>query len=415
MSHISKGDVHAYLDGALGAYPEEVARHVREHLDTCRDCAQLLEGERRVRKEASAIIGTSALGPVELDPLEELLVRAAEFDGQQPAEGAGRADGSERGGRARPLLGSRLYAFRWAATVVISLGTGWMAREVTGPAGSVARIADTERVTTESVLRPVADQERLERDIVGGRVEEETEEAAPEAPASLGVVGGAISADRGVGFSDDATLEDPAAFDNSAALDKPVVLDQVTAVRSARQRAASEVAPEVVPADVDVAAQVAEPTVETARRSDELRAPRRSSSAPDADRQDGVSVSNNAATGSTASASLSTGSFMVPGLPVRDVRIVPEADGLAGGSGGLVIVTQELEDGRAIELRFRKLEGSDAVLREAFQERNELPGRTFRAGWVTVDRVVPGGVAVLSGPLTALELEDLLDRVFGAR
>ena len=29
MSHISKGDIHAYLDGALGAYPEEAARHVR--------------------------------------------------------------------------------------------------------------------------------------------------------------------------------------------------------------------------------------------------------------------------------------------------------------------------------------------------------------------------------------------------
>ena len=37
MSHINKGDIHAYLDGALGAYPEEAARHIREHLDACRD------------------------------------------------------------------------------------------------------------------------------------------------------------------------------------------------------------------------------------------------------------------------------------------------------------------------------------------------------------------------------------------
>ena len=60
MSHISKGDMHAYLDGALGAYPEEAARHVREHLDACRECAQLLEGERRLRQGASTILAVSA-------------------------------------------------------------------------------------------------------------------------------------------------------------------------------------------------------------------------------------------------------------------------------------------------------------------------------------------------------------------
>ena len=66
MSHINKGDVHAYLDGALDAYPEEAARHVREHLDACRECAQLLESERRLRQEASAILavfGTGTGGP----------------------------------------------------------------------------------------------------------------------------------------------------------------------------------------------------------------------------------------------------------------------------------------------------------------------------------------------------------------
>ena len=168
MSHINKGDVHAYLDGALGAYPEETARHVREHLDTCRDCAQLLEGERRLRQEADAILAASAQGPVELDPLEVLLAKAAESDGPQPAEGAEEADGSERMGQGRPWVGSRLYALRWAATVVISLGAGWMAREVTGPAGEVTRGAVTEGVATESGLRPVADQERLERDNAAG-------------------------------------------------------------------------------------------------------------------------------------------------------------------------------------------------------------------------------------------------------
>ena len=83
MSHINKGDVHAYLDGALHAYPEEAARHVREHLDACRECAQLLEDERRLRQEASAILAVSAQGPVELDSLEELRARAAAVAGHQ--------------------------------------------------------------------------------------------------------------------------------------------------------------------------------------------------------------------------------------------------------------------------------------------------------------------------------------------
>ncbi len=437
MSHISKGDVHAYLDGALGAYPEEAARHIREHLDACRDCAQLLEDERRLRQEADAILAASTPRPVEVAPLEELLARAAESDHEEPAQGA---EGSER--KARPLVGSRLYSLRWAATVVIALGAGWMAREVTGPAGGVTNGAANERgaanelVATESVSRPVADQERLEGDVVGGLAEAETlresqaaaadrlaevdappesqvvvtsalrrEETRSVSPGAVAVGGASLGADRGAGGSDDAAvLGDAAAPDNAA------VLDQV----QRRQRAASAVA-EVVPADANARAQAAEPPVERARLSDELRASALASSASDSDRQDGASVFSNAPPGASASASLSATSFRVPGLLILDVRVAPEADGRAGEPSGLVVVTQELEDGRVIELRFVPLARSDVVRREVFQERNNLLGRTVQADWRTAVREVPGGVAVLSGPLTERELEDLLDSVLGPR
>jgi hypothetical protein len=421
MSHISKGDVHAYLDGALGAYSEDAARHIREHLDTCRDCAQLLEGERRVRQEASAILAASAKGPVELDPLEELLARAADSDRQQAAEG------SERMEKARPWVGSRLSSLRWAATVVISLGAGWMANGLTRPASDVARGAATGRVATESVLPPVADQERLERDnavelaeaetlpesraAAAGRLAEaetlpESQVAAarelaetetpPESPSAVAVGGANLGGDRGArGFDGDA------------------VLDQVQAP-PVRQRAASAVASGAVPDDASVRAEVAEPPVGTARLSDDLRSSALSISAPDADRQDGASPLN-VAPGASASASLSATPFLVPGLPVRDVRVAPEADSLAGWPGGLVVVTQELEDGRVIELRFVRSGESDVLLREAFQERNDLLGRTPPVDWRTVVRDVPGGVAVLSGPLTQRELEDLLDRALAPR
>ena len=403
MSHINKGDVHAYLDGALDAYPEEAARHVREHLDACRECAQLLEGERRLRQEASAILAVSAQGSVELDSLEELRARAAAVAEQGQAEGA---EGSERIERARPSLGTRMYSLRWAAMVVISLGAGWMARDLTGPVGDVARGAVAEPVVTRIGLRQSADEERLERDNAAGLADTETlresqaaaagrlaEAVTPlESPNAQAVGGAAPASDQGAGrFDDDA------------------VLDQVETV-PARQRAESAVARGVGPADANVRAQVAEPQVEALALSDELRAP-----ASAADRRDRALLFDNAAPGPSAAASLSTTPFLVPGLPVRDVRLAPETEGLAGGRGGSVVVTQELEDGRVVELQFVPVAGNDPALGEPFQERGGLLGRTRPAGWGMAVRDVPGGVAVLSGPLTERELEELLDRALGPR
>ena len=407
MSHISKGDVHAYLDGALGAYPEEAARHVREHLDACLMCAQLLEDERRLRQEASAILAASAQGPVEFDPLEELLARAAESDRQDPADGA---EGSERTGRARPTLGDRMYSLRWAATIVVSLGAGWMARGLTGPAGDLARGAASERVVSEiglpPAVPPAADQQRLERDNSGELAEAETlpqsqaavatglaeVETSPESPDAAPVGGVGPGADRDAGGFDD-----------------DLVLDQI----------------EVVPARQREESAAAEPQVEAARLSDELRASALSSSAPADDRRDGALQFNDAALGPSATAPPSTTPFLVPGLRVRDVRLAPEADRVAGGRSGSVlvrsvlvrsvIVTQELGDGRIIELQFVPLAGSDSVLGGALRERNEFLGRSRQAGWGMAVRDVSGGVAILSGPLTERELEDLLDRALGLR
>ena len=341
MSHINKGDIHAYLDGALGAYPEEATRHVREHLDACRACARLLEGERRLREEASAILAASALGPVELDSFEELRARAAAVAGQE---------------RARPSLLTRMYSLRWAATVVISLGAGWMARDLTEPAGGVARGAVAEPVVTRIEVRPSADEERPERDNDGDLAQAET---PPESPDAAVVGGVALGSDRGaVRFDDDA------------------ILDQVEALSL----------------------------------FDELRRP-----ASAADRRDAASPLGNAAPAPSAAASLPTTPFLVPGLTVLDVRLAPETAGLAGGRGSSLVVTQELEDGRVVELQFISAAGDDPALREPLQERSGFLGRTRPTGWRMAVRDVPGGVAVLSGPLTERELEELLDRAFGPR
>jgi len=400
MSHISKGDIHAYLDGALGAYPEEAARHVREHLGACRACAEVLEEERRLREEASAILAASALGPVALDSLEELRARATALDGQERAEGAKGPERADRMVRARPSLAGRMYSIRWAATVVISLGAGWMVREVTGPTSDATRENVRESVVREVGVRSPDAQERetslelMERDGAGRFAEAETPPASP----SSEVVGGVppVSDRAAGGFDDDA------------------VLDQVEAL-PVRQREESAVARGVEPADASVAAQVEEtPVEETPVQAraflDELR-----SSTSAVDRRDRAVLLGNEAPRAFAGGTVSTTPFLVPGLPVRDVRLAPGADGQGGRAGGAVVVTQELPDGRVVELRFVPLASRDVVVGGAFQARDDSFSRTQRAGWGTVVRDVPGGVAVLSGPLTEPELDELLDRMLGPR
>ena len=95
-------------------------------------------------------------------------------------------------------------------------------------------------------------------------------------------------------------------FADDAVLDEPAVLDPVQA-QAARQRAASGVAPEVVPADANARAQAAEPPVETARLSEQRRVSSLSSSAPDANRQDGALRFDDAAPGASAPGPRSSG------------------------------------------------------------------------------------------------------------
>ncbi len=226
------------------------------------------------------------------------------------------------------------------------------------------------------------------------------------------MVGGAVGSDSGRGAG---------GFDADAVLDQDdAVLDQVGAALDRadaapdRQRAASSVARGVGPADANVGGQPAEPRLEVLSLSDELRDP-----APAPALQDGASLFNDAAPASSSDASQATTALMVPGLPVRDVRVARTAGGVAGGPTegprGRVIVTQELGDGRLIELEFVPVAENDSVGLRTFQERREPQDRTRRAGWSVVVRDVPGGVAFLSGPLSEPELAELLDRALGLR
>ena len=395
MSHIDRGDVHAYLDGALGAYTEEAARHVREHLDTCGECGLLLQREKRLREEASVILAASAAGPVQLDPLEELLARAVTTVGRTAlTEGeVGSRRANVRTGKVRPII-SRMYSLRWAATVVVSLGAGWIARDLSRSREDSVGGVVGEGVVTQAA-RSSVEPEDTQRDNAGRLPEQET---APQSPATAG--GARVDSETpretadavtvglagGVGPSDSrgATPEALGLDSDPRATGDDRGLDRVGAA-PARERALEVAARGVAPTDANAAA--AAPRAEISSLSDELRSPITVSSMP----------------------------FLVPGLPVRDVRLESEAGGPAPGVGGSVTVTQELGDGRQIELRFVPLAESDAFVGGAFQEWSDSRGGAHQVGWATTARGVPGGVAVLSGPLTEPELAELLALALGVR
>lgn len=109
MSHVDKGELHAYLDGALDEYPQAEAERIREHLDGCAECVEMLEIERAVRSDAEAMLGL-ALPEVDLPSLEELRAYVK---------------------RTRPVgqtVSVRMYRTGWAASIVLALGTGWVLR-----------------------------------------------------------------------------------------------------------------------------------------------------------------------------------------------------------------------------------------------------------------------------------------------
>lgn len=109
MSHVGEGALHAYLDGALDEYPSAEADRIREHLDSCAECAQRLEAERSVRSDAHAMLGM-ATPEVDLPSLEELRAYV------------------RRTRPTRTIASVRVTRMSWAASVVLALGTGWMLR-----------------------------------------------------------------------------------------------------------------------------------------------------------------------------------------------------------------------------------------------------------------------------------------------
>lgn len=134
MRHVTDGELHAYLDGALDLLPEGRGGEVREHLGSCPVCRERLQDEEKVRGQAQSLLGSSAPPEAALPPFEELRIRAEAAERREGERAAASQDGSQR--YRGPLKGPSLA---WAATIVLALGVGWMGGEVwrTGPEETV--------------------------------------------------------------------------------------------------------------------------------------------------------------------------------------------------------------------------------------------------------------------------------------
>lgn len=105
MQHVDEGLLHALLDGELSALGGAREAEVRRHLAGCAECRARLEEARGIHERADALLrGGDPVG-VEVPPFEALAARRV------PARG--------------PWRGT---ALAWAASVVLALGAGWLAR-----------------------------------------------------------------------------------------------------------------------------------------------------------------------------------------------------------------------------------------------------------------------------------------------
>lgn len=113
MRHVDEGLLHAYIDGAFEAESAE-RRDIEAHLGACADCRVRLEDARQVRAVAQDVLDAAVPSAVEPPPFETIV-----------AEQARRRGGG--GGAGAPAPRVRI-PLAWAATVVLALGAGWMAR-----------------------------------------------------------------------------------------------------------------------------------------------------------------------------------------------------------------------------------------------------------------------------------------------
>jgi hypothetical protein len=185
MPHVDDGTLHAYLDGALS--DEEPTRdEVETHLRACGDCRVRLDAALTDREGAGEILGLLAPNEILTPPFEEMLARREARGG--PVRG--------RGGSGAAVWSARPAHLAWAASILVALGGGWMARGVmlqwpdadpAGPAG----VAEAPAPGAQG-----GDQAADPEEGAPGRVSSEPEAAFPGAEPQVAEAARPDAADR---------------------------------------------------------------------------------------------------------------------------------------------------------------------------------------------------------------------------
>ncbi|MGH7506475.1 MAG: hypothetical protein ACRELX_12520, partial [Longimicrobiales bacterium] len=122
MSHVDEGLIHAYIDGAFPPGNEQ-GDEIERHLEVCVDCSVRLEKARELNERAQVVMHRLAPADIVRPAFEEILARrerAATAASVTPVE-------SPPAGGRRPSVPAMPLA--WAASLILALGAGWMARE----------------------------------------------------------------------------------------------------------------------------------------------------------------------------------------------------------------------------------------------------------------------------------------------
>jgi hypothetical protein len=173
MSHVEEGLLHAYLDGAFR--PADAEHHAIEaHLARCGDCRERLEQARAVRDAARAMLRGAAPEAIPVPDFAAVVMRS-----RTAIAAAARPDAAESavaplGGRRAPR---RAVPLAWAASLLLALGAGWIARSAMP--GSVDTVMSAELPAPDAPPEPRA--EALQQDV---RVAATDAPPAADAPAA---------------------------------------------------------------------------------------------------------------------------------------------------------------------------------------------------------------------------------------
>ena len=117
MSHVDEGRLSEYLDRRIEGSSDR--GDIERHLAECAECRERLEEVRAIRERAAHLLSVATPAQVAMPQFAEIEARARARRAPQ-----------------RVLAMRRLTALGWAATIVLAVGVGWLARGSFGFGGS---------------------------------------------------------------------------------------------------------------------------------------------------------------------------------------------------------------------------------------------------------------------------------------